>query len=89
MGENWDSTCTLAGPMKLLVFFVNIFLLDGRLHNCLVHYFGFELCSLQLTDELCLKATHISSQPGVQFFQAASVPIAACFPLISGNPNAF
>lgn len=60
---------------------------SGR-HNCLVHCFGFQLCSLQLTDELLLKVILISSQPRVQFFQDASVSIAASFPSIRGNPNA-
>lgn len=62
---------------------------NSGLHSCLAYSFGFELCSLLLTDELLLKVIHVSYQPGVQFFQAASLPIATCFTFISDNPNAF
>lgn len=63
---------------------------NSRLYSCLAHIFGFELCSLQDTDELLLKVTLISSQASgkvFQFFQAASVPITTCFLSIIDNPN--
>lgn len=64
---------------------------NSRFYSCLAHLFGFELCSLHLTDEQLLKVMHISSQASgkVSSSKLLLFPSQPAFLSIIDNPNPF